>query len=149
MRAKRASKFLGYFALPSGNGRGHSVRQSTVTLSDIVGMITFGFRVEDNPILWQSYSNPGGWNDYMLNAEIIAIGLRDVDAFRIDTNSLWLTERLNAIGVEVRLKTIVGDDEGRLEEAIRDALRRSQIVISTGGLARPRMTSRERSLRGY
>lgn len=70
----------------------------------------------------------------MLNAEIIAIGSEMLTPFRIDTNSLWLTERLNAIGVEVRLKTIVGDDEGRLEEAIRDALRRSQIVISTGGL---------------
>lgn len=70
----------------------------------------------------------------MLNAEIIAIGSEMLTPFRIDTNSLWLTERLNAIGVEVRLKTIVGDDEGRLEEAIGDALRRSQIVISTGGL---------------
>ncbi len=70
----------------------------------------------------------------MLNAEIIAIGSEMLTPFRVDTNSLWLTEQLNAIGVEVRLKTIVGDDEGRLEEAIGDALRRSEIVISTGGL---------------
>ncbi|MFM8394430.1 MAG: CinA family nicotinamide mononucleotide deamidase-related protein, partial [Acidobacteriota bacterium] len=70
----------------------------------------------------------------MLNAEIIAIGSEMLTPFRIDTNSLWLTEQLNAIGVEVRLKTIVGDDEARLEEAIRDALRRSEIVIATGGL---------------
>lgn len=70
----------------------------------------------------------------MLNAEIIAIGSEMLTPFRIDTNSLWLTERLNAIGVEVRLKTIVGDDEARLEEAISDALRRSEIVIATGGL---------------
>jgi len=70
----------------------------------------------------------------MLNAEIIAIGSEMLTPFRVDTNSLWLTERLNAIGVEVRLKTIVGDDEARLEEAISDALRRSEIVISTGGL---------------
>ena len=61
----------------------------------------------------------------MLNAEIIAIGSEMLTPFRVDTNSLWLTEQLNAIGVEVRLKTIVGDDEGRLEEAIGDALRRS------------------------
>jgi nicotinamide-nucleotide amidase len=38
------------------------------------------------------------------------------------------------VGVEVRLKTIVGDDELRLEEAVRDALRRTSIIISTGGL---------------
>jgi nicotinamide-nucleotide amidase len=53
---------------------------------------------------------------------------------RTDTNSLWLTGKLNEAGVEVMLKTIVGDDEGRLEETIRDALKRSDIVITTGGL---------------
>ncbi len=70
----------------------------------------------------------------MLNAEILAIGSEMLTPFRVDTNSLWLTEQLNALGVEVKLKTIVGDDEARLEETIRDALRRSEIVISTGGL---------------
>ncbi|HKX31907.1 MAG TPA: competence/damage-inducible protein A [Blastocatellia bacterium] len=70
----------------------------------------------------------------MLNAEIIAIGSEMLTPFRLDTNSLWLTERLNAIGVEVKLKTVVGDDDARLEETIRDSLRRSEIVISTGGL---------------
>ncbi len=70
----------------------------------------------------------------MLNAEIIAIGSEMLTPFRLDTNSLWLTERLNSMGIEVKLKTIVGDDEARLEETVRDALRRSEIVISTGGL---------------
>jgi nicotinamide-nucleotide amidase len=70
----------------------------------------------------------------MLNAEIIAIGSEMLTPFRADTNSLWLTERLNAMGIDVKLKTIVGDDEVRLEETVRDALRRSEIVISTGGL---------------
>ncbi len=53
---------------------------------------------------------------------------------RTDTNSLWLTEKLNGIGIEVKLKTIVGDDDARLDETIRDALRRSRVVITTGGL---------------
>lgn len=53
---------------------------------------------------------------------------------RTDTNSLWLTEKLNSIGIEVKLKTIVGDDDARLEEAIKDASRRSKVVITTGGL---------------
>jgi nicotinamide-nucleotide amidase len=70
----------------------------------------------------------------MLSAEIIAIGSEMLTPFRVDTNSLWLTERLNSMGIDVRLKTVVGDDEARLEETIRDALRRSEIVISTGGL---------------
>ncbi len=69
-----------------------------------------------------------------LSAEIIAIGSELLAPDRSDTNSLWLTEKLNSIGIEVKLKTIVGDDDERLEEAIRDATRRSKVVITTGGL---------------
>ena len=68
------------------------------------------------------------------SAEIIAIGSELLAPDRSDTNSLWLTEQLNGIGIEVRLKTIVGDDDARLEEAIRDAVKRSKVVITTGGL---------------
>jgi nicotinamide-nucleotide amidase len=70
----------------------------------------------------------------MLTAEIIAVGSELLTPFRTDTNSLWLTERLNTVGVEVKLKTIVGDDDARLEETIRDALKRSGVVVLTGGL---------------
>jgi nicotinamide-nucleotide amidase len=70
----------------------------------------------------------------MLKAEIIAIGSELLTPYRTDTNSLWLTERLNSIGISVHQKTIVGDDEARLEEAVRDAMRRSDVIISTGGL---------------
>src|SRR5919205_269970 len=70
----------------------------------------------------------------MLTAEIIAVGSELLTPFRTDTNSLWLTDRLNSVGVEVKLKTIVGDDDARLEETIRDALKRSGTVILTGGL---------------
>ncbi len=70
----------------------------------------------------------------MLSAEIIAIGSELLTPEKIDTNSLWLTEKLNDIGIEVMLKTIVGDDGARLEETVRDAMRRSDIVITTGGL---------------
>lgn len=69
-----------------------------------------------------------------LSAEIIAIGSELLAPDRTDTNSLWLTEKLNGIDIEVKLKTIVGDDDERLEEAIRDATRRSKVVITTGGL---------------
>ncbi|HVF66639.1 MAG TPA: competence/damage-inducible protein A [Pyrinomonadaceae bacterium] len=70
----------------------------------------------------------------MFTAEIIAVGSELLTPFRTDTNSLWLTDRLNTVGVEVKLKTIVGDDDARLEETIRDALKRSGVVVLTGGL---------------
>jgi nicotinamide-nucleotide amidase len=70
----------------------------------------------------------------MLSAEIIAIGSELLAPDRSDTNSLWLTEKLNRIGIDVKLKTIVGDDDARLEEVIKDAVKRSRVVITTGGL---------------
>jgi nicotinamide-nucleotide amidase len=70
----------------------------------------------------------------MLSAEIIAVGSELLTPEKTDTNSLWLTEKLNEIGIDVMLKTIVGDDEPRLLETIRDAVKRSDVVITTGGL---------------
>lgn len=70
----------------------------------------------------------------MPTAEIIAIGTELLTPYKVDTNSLWLTEKLNDLGIEVMLKTIVGDDVERLHEAVSDALKRSAIVITTGGL---------------
>ncbi|MEP6901930.1 MAG: competence/damage-inducible protein A [Actinomycetota bacterium] len=70
----------------------------------------------------------------MLSAEIIAIGSELLTPEKTDTNSLWLTGKLNEIGIEVKLKTIVGDDARRLEETIKDAVNRSDVVITTGGL---------------
>jgi nicotinamide-nucleotide amidase len=70
----------------------------------------------------------------MLSAEIIAIGSELLTPEKTDTNSLWLTGKLNEIGIDVKLKTIVGDDSARLEETIKDAVKRSDVVITTGGL---------------
>lgn len=70
----------------------------------------------------------------MLSAEIIAIGSELLTPNRTDTNSLWLVDQLNRIGIDVKLKTIVGDDDARLEETIKDAVKRSRVVITTGGL---------------
>jgi nicotinamide-nucleotide amidase len=67
-------------------------------------------------------------------AEIIAIGSELLTPFRVDTNSLWLTDRLNALGIEVAVKMVVGDDESLLERLIREALARSEVIILTGGL---------------
>src|SRR3982074_894693 len=70
----------------------------------------------------------------MLSAEIIAIGSELLASDRTDTNSLWLTEQLNRRGIDVKLKTVVGDDDARLEEVVKDAVKRSRVVITTGGL---------------
>jgi len=69
-----------------------------------------------------------------VNAEIIAIGSELLTPFRQDTNSLYLTEKLNQLGVEVVLKTIVGDSRERLVSVAQHALLRSDIAIFMGGL---------------
>jgi len=69
-----------------------------------------------------------------VNAEIIAIGSELLTPFRQDTNSLYLTEKLNQLGVEVVLKTIVGDNRERLVSVAQHALFRSDLVIFMGGL---------------
>ncbi len=69
-----------------------------------------------------------------MNAEIIAVGSELLTPQRLDTNSLYLTDQLNALGVELVTKCVVGDDRDRLAEAVRRAARSSEIVVITGGL---------------
>jgi len=69
-----------------------------------------------------------------MNAEIIAVGSELLTPSRVDTNSLYLTEQLNGLGVEVVAKAVIGDDRQRLAEAVRLAIARSQLVFTTGGL---------------
>src|ERR1700726_4673200 len=69
-----------------------------------------------------------------MDAEIIAVGSELLTPFRMDTNSLFLTEQMNQVGVEVIFKSVVGDDCRRLVAAAQHALFRSEIVIFSGGL---------------
>jgi len=69
-----------------------------------------------------------------VQAEIIAIGSELLIGGRPETNSLFLTEALASLGVEVRYKTVVGDRESDIEEAVYRALSRSQVILTTGGL---------------
>jgi nicotinamide-nucleotide amidase len=69
-----------------------------------------------------------------VNAEIIAIGSELLTPFRKDTNSLYLTEKLNLLGVAVKFKTVVGDDRADLVATAQHALFRSDIVLFMGGL---------------
>jgi nicotinamide-nucleotide amidase len=69
-----------------------------------------------------------------VKAEIVAIGSELLTPFRQDTNSLYLTEKLNELGVDVIFKTIVGDNRPHLLSAAEMALSRGDIIIFMGGL---------------
>lgn len=69
-----------------------------------------------------------------MKAEIIAVGSELLTPDRMDTNSLFLTEELNKLGIEVVRKTIVGDNHELLAEAFRDALERVPLILASGGL---------------
>jgi len=69
-----------------------------------------------------------------VNAEIIAIGSELLTPFRQDTNSLYVTEKLNQVGVDVIFKIIVGDHKKDLVQVASCALSRADIVILMGGL---------------
>jgi len=69
-----------------------------------------------------------------MKAEIIAIGSELLTPNRIDTNSLYLTQKLNDAGFEVHLKTVVGDHADDIENLLRAALHRSRCIVLCGGL---------------
>ncbi len=69
-----------------------------------------------------------------MDAEIIAVGSELLTPERLDTNSLYLTGKLNNLGIEVRYKTVVGDNRQHLSAVLRHAMGRSGLVILTGGL---------------
>ena len=67
-------------------------------------------------------------------AGILAVGSEMLTPSRIDTNSLFITEQLNALGIEVVFKTVVGDDRAELANSVRVALDRVDLVVCSGGL---------------
>lgn len=69
-----------------------------------------------------------------MKAEIIAVGSELLTPDNIDTNSLYLTRRLNDAGCDVHLKTVVGDDRDGIALVLQEALRRSDFIIFSGGL---------------
>ncbi len=69
-----------------------------------------------------------------LKIEVIAIGSELLTPYYQDTNSLYLTQKLNDLGLNVQLKTIVGDNWADLALCIDEAIKRADMVIATGGL---------------
>lgn len=69
-----------------------------------------------------------------MQAEIVAIGTELLLGHIIDTNSSWIAQHLTTIGLNLYYTTTVGDNEARIVEVLRNALKRSDVVITTGGL---------------
>jgi nicotinamide-nucleotide amidase len=69
-----------------------------------------------------------------MHAEIIATGSELLLGEVVDTNSTYIARRLREIGLNLFFKTVVGDNKQRMEEALRIALNRSDVIITTGGL---------------
>jgi nicotinamide-nucleotide amidase len=67
-------------------------------------------------------------------AAIIAVGSELLTPLRIDTNSLHITEQLNALGIDVVFKAVIGDDRAELAHAVRETLTRVDLLVLTGGL---------------
>jgi nicotinamide-nucleotide amidase len=67
-------------------------------------------------------------------AEVIAVGSELLGWTRLDTNSLFISERLSAIGIELRSKAVAGDNRDLIGELCSQALARVDLVVVTGGL---------------
>jgi nicotinamide-nucleotide amidase len=70
----------------------------------------------------------------LARAAIIAVGSELLTPVRVDTNSLFITEQLNALGIDVVVKAVAGDDREELAHLFRAALARTDLVVFTGGL---------------
>lgn len=69
-----------------------------------------------------------------MNAEILCIGTELLIGQIVNTNASWLAQELAAIGVDCLWQTTVGDNMGRMREALETANGRADLVIITGGL---------------
>ena len=69
-----------------------------------------------------------------MRIECIAIGTELLTTRRLDTNSVWLGERLAGLGLVFHRKTTVGDNREDLAGLLREALGRSDLILTTGGL---------------
>jgi nicotinamide-nucleotide amidase len=67
-------------------------------------------------------------------AAIVAVGSELLETARLDTNSLFITQQLNAAGIDVVFKSVAGDDRAVLGNMLRFALAGAELVVVSGGL---------------
>jgi nicotinamide-nucleotide amidase len=77
-----------------------------------------------------SASAPAG----LARAAIVAVGSELLETTRIDTNSLFITEQLNAAGIDVVSKHVAGDDRAVLTHVLRSAMAGIDLLVVCGGL---------------
>ena len=70
----------------------------------------------------------------MMNAEIISVGTELLLGHTVNTDTTIVARELSTLGINMLYSGTVGDNPGRLEEALKTALSRSDLVITTGGL---------------
>jgi len=70
----------------------------------------------------------------MPSAEIIAIGTELLLGEISDINTAYIAKSLNQIGIDIYRTSIVGDNQSRITDQIKQSLKRAEIVITTGGL---------------
>ncbi len=68
------------------------------------------------------------------SAEIVTVGTEMLLGDLVDTNSVWISQRLAALGVGIYRHTTVGDNSERIVAALREAASGSDLVVTTGGL---------------
>src|SRR5438093_12986113 len=69
-----------------------------------------------------------------MKAEIFSVGTELLLGQIVDTNAQWLSQRLSALGIDLYYISQVGDNLGRLTDALRRAWDRSDLIILTGGV---------------
>lgn len=69
-----------------------------------------------------------------MNAEILTIGDEILIGQITNTNSVWIAQQLNLIGINVKYITSIGDNEQQIFEALLTANKRAEFVFITGGL---------------
>ena len=69
-----------------------------------------------------------------MRIEAIAIGTELLTTSRVDTNSVWIAQRLADLGLAFHRKSAVGDDREALRGLFLEALERSELIVCTGGL---------------
>ena len=69
-----------------------------------------------------------------MKAEIIAVGTELLLGQIVNTNAQFLSQRLAGLGIDVYFQTVVGDNAGRIRQAIETARSRADLLLFTGGL---------------
>ena len=81
-----------------------------------------------------------------MNAEIISVGTELLLGHTVNTDTTIVARALSDLGINLLYACTVGDNEGRLKLALEQALQRSDLVITTGGLDQQKMTLRKKPL---